>query len=65
MRNKLFFISMFVSGVIIGLAALNLYRLTSRNLVLENWLLEQEINDYVAARVIASEARQSSEVSDD
>ena len=44
-------ISLFICGVIVALGTLNLYRLTARHLVLENWLLEQEINDYVTARL--------------
>ena len=43
-------ICLFICGVIVALGTLNLYRLTARHLVLENWLLEQEINDYVTAR---------------
>lgn len=40
-----------ICGFIAGLACINIYYLLSKNLVLENWLLEQEVNDYVHAKL--------------
>jgi hypothetical protein len=40
-------LTFFIAGVIIGLAMLNLYHQTYRNLVLQNIILENEIADYL------------------
>ncbi len=50
LRKIIYPVSMFVCGVIVALGLLNLYHLASKNLVLENWLLEQEIRDYITAK---------------
>lgn len=44
-------IIMFLAGMIVAYCLANLYHLTSKNLVLENYLLENEINDYIAAKL--------------
>lgn len=42
---------LFIAGVVVGLMLVRLYHLTARNLVLENFILENEINDYVANKL--------------
>lgn len=44
-------LTLFIAGVVVGLMLVRLYHLTARNLVLENFILENEINDYVANKL--------------
>ena len=44
-------LTLFIAGVIVGLMLVRLYHLTARNLILENFILENEINDYVAGKL--------------
>lgn len=43
----------FILGVIGAIMIVRLYCLAERNLVLENYLLANEINDYIAAKLEA------------
>ena len=40
-------------GVFLGLMTAKIYFLLSRNLILENYMLECEINDYIATKLEA------------
>lgn len=44
-------LTLFIAGVVVGLMLVRLYHLTARNLILENFILENEINDYVANKL--------------
>ena len=44
-------LTLFIAGVVVGLMLVRLYHLTARNLILENFILENEINDYVASKL--------------
>lgn len=41
----------FLLGVIGAIMVVRIYSLTERNLVLENYLLANEVNDYIAAKL--------------
>lgn len=44
-------LTLFIAGFVVGLMLVRLYHLTARNLVLENFILENEINDYIANKL--------------